>query len=357
MHRFDRIILLHQRSFNIFFSIAITFQDKVGNIGVNPKNPAADDFAHAGPQDCSTSCKYTKNPEQKDFKITNIERILHSFIIHIICNKWVYDNIVHPYRNRPRSRSTVSNRGVIDRCRDNHRFARIVEFAHTAHTIFQRSRRCDRGGTHTGNVTVGKSRSQKLSPFELTHARHFQHQVPSCSRKGTFARTIHCDLGFLPAIHISIINGHTGQRTIQIPAHKIRDRLAHSRCLHRRCILAYHLPFVNRHTRHRHRQASATNIGFELAHSHTFDRNRRFIDPGLGKTEDIPDNENDSSGAAPTYTTTRLDISFFLLDDKAPGSHASTSSPRRTRTETASAGTFSVSTRTEAGFRSASSTT
>ena len=33
MHRFDRIILLHQRSFNIFFSIAITFQDKVGNIG------------------------------------------------------------------------------------------------------------------------------------------------------------------------------------------------------------------------------------------------------------------------------------------------------------------------------------
>ncbi len=82
MHRFDRIILLHQRVSTYFFSI--TFQDKVGNIGVNPKNPAADDFAHAGPQDCSTSCKYTKNPEQKDFKITNIERILHSFIIHII---------------------------------------------------------------------------------------------------------------------------------------------------------------------------------------------------------------------------------------------------------------------------------
>ena len=163
----------------------------------------------------------------------------------------------------------------------------VILAAAITHTIFQRSRRCDRGGTHTGNVTVGKSRSQKLSPFELTHARHFQHQVPSCSRKGTFARTIHCDLGFLPAIHISIINGHTGQRTIQIPAHKIRDRLAHSRCLHRRCILAYHLPFVNRHTRNRHRQASATNIGFELAHSHTFDRNRRFIDPGLGKNGGI----------------------------------------------------------------------
>lgn len=36
--------------------------------------------------------------------------------------------------------------------------------------------------------------------------------------------------------------------------------------------------------------------------------------PVSEKTEDIPDNENDSSGAAPTYTTTRLDISFFLLD-------------------------------------------
>lgn len=129
---------------------------------------------------------------------------------------------------------------------------------------------------------------RKLSPFELTHARHFQHQVPSCSRKGTFARTIHCDLGFLPAIHISIINGHTGQRTIQIPAHKIRDGLAHSGRLHRRRILAYHLSFVNRHTRHRHRQASATNIGFELAHSHTFDRNRRFIDLSLGKNGGHP---------------------------------------------------------------------
>ena len=45
---------------------------------------------------------------------------------------------------------------------------------------------------------------------------------------------------------------------------------------------------VNRHTRNRHRQASATNIGFELAHSHTFDRNRRFIDLGLGKNGGHP---------------------------------------------------------------------
>ena len=138
-------------------------------------------------------------------------------------------------------------------------------------------------------------------------------------RKGTFARTIHCDLGFLPAIHISIINGHTGQRTIQIPAHKIRDGLAHSGRLHRRRILAYHLPFVNRHTRHRHRQASATNID-----SNSLIPIHSTVTDGLSisvseKTEDIPDNENDSSGAAPTYTTTRLDISFFLLDDKARG--------------------------------------
>ena len=152
------------------------------------------------------------------------------------------------------------------------------------------------------------------------------------------------------AIHISIINGHTGQRTIQIPAHKIRDRLAHSRCLHRRCILAYHLPFVNRHTRHRHRQASATNIGFELAHSHTFDRNRRFIDPGLGKNGGHPRQRKrlQRSGAHIHYDP--LGHIVLSLGRQAPGSHASTSSPRRTRTETASAGTFSVSTRTEAGF-------
>lgn len=72
MHRFDRIILLHQRSFNIFFSIAITFQEKSEISEQIRKNPAADDSVHVGPQDCSTSCKYTKNSKQKDFRITNI---------------------------------------------------------------------------------------------------------------------------------------------------------------------------------------------------------------------------------------------------------------------------------------------